>query len=154
MRKITRIILHCSASDLPLQNAAMIDSWHKARGFSKIGYHYFIKFDGTIETGRNLNEVGAHCEGHNKDSIGICLAGLKNFNQRQFDVLAKLLKQLKKTYPLATIHGHREFNPNKTCPVFDYSVFLKDDKWTGILSLLKMCLKFCRLFLRLLGRLK
>lgn len=153
MRQVNKIILHCSASDLVSQNAVMIDSWHKARGFTKIGYHYFIKFDGTVEVGRPLNEIGAHCEGHNKDSIGICLAGLKNFNQKQFDALAKLLKQLKKTYPLATIHGHREFS-NKTCPVFDYSVFLKDDKWTGILSLLKICLKLCKLFLRLLGRSK
>jgi N-acetylmuramoyl-L-alanine amidase len=154
MRTVDKIILHCSASDIPMQNAAMIDSWHKARGFSKIGYHYFITFAGTVEIGRKLEEIGAHCEGYNKDSIGICLAGLSKFNEAQFVALERLLKKLKGLYPMATIHGHREFNPGKTCPVFNYDRFKKESKWTGILFLLKTCLKFCRQFFRLLGRLK
>lgn len=152
MRTITRIILHCSASDIPMQDAAMIDRWHKARGFNKIGYHYFIRHSGQVEKGRNLEEVGAHCEGYNKDSIGICLAGLKLFTPQQFESLKKVLKELKLLYPNATIHGHREFNHDKTCPVFDYSEFKKDYEWTGTNSLAKTFLLLSKLFLRLSGR--
>ena len=152
MREVTRIILHCSASDIPMQTADMIDQWHKARGFTKIGYHYFIRHDGTIEKGRGLEEVGAHAEGYNKDSIGICLAGLTLFKPVQFKALSKVLDELKLLYPKATVHGHREFNPNKTCPVFDYSQFKKDYEWTGSNSLVKICLLLFKLFSRLLAR--
>ena len=153
MREVTKIILHCSASDDPKQTAAMIDQWHKARGFAKIGYHYFIRFDGTIERGRGLEEIGAHAEGCNKDSVGICLAGLKFFTTAQFDSLSRVLGRLKYLYPKATVHGHCEFS-NKSCPVFDYSRFKKEYEWTGTNSLLKTFLKLCKLLLHLLGRLK
>jgi len=135
-----------------MQDAAMFDRWHKARGFNKIGYHYFIRHDGTVEKGRGLEEVGAHAEGYNKDSIGICLAGLTLFKPEQFKALSKVLSDLKLLYPKATVHGHREFNPNKTCPVFDYSQFKKDYEWTGSNSLVKICLLLFKLFSRLLAR--
>lgn len=153
MRPVDKIILHCSASDDPRQNAAMIDSWHKARGFNKIGYHYFIKFDGTVERGRGLEEVGAHAEGHNKTSIGICLAGLTRFNEVQFESLRRILLQLKYIYPRATVHGHREFS-SKTCPVFDYSSFKKEYEWTGTNSSPRIFLKLFKLLWRLLERLR
>lgn len=152
MREVKRIILHCSASDIPMQDAAMIDRWHKARGFNKIGYHYFIKHDGTVEKGRGLGEVGAHAEGYNKDSIGICLAGLTLFTFAQMQALKKLLSELKPLYPKATVHGHREFNQNKTCPVFDYSQFKKDYEWTGTNSLAKIFRLLSKLFLHLSER--
>jgi N-acetyl-anhydromuramyl-L-alanine amidase AmpD len=120
MQKVNKIILHCSASDAPGQDAAMIREWHLARGFSDIGYHYFIQSNGKLEQGRCLETVGAHCHGENHDSIGICLAGLRGFSMKQFDTLRTLLASLKPLYPKATVHGHHEFNPGKTCPVFDY----------------------------------
>lgn len=128
MREIKRIILHCSASDIQNQSAAMIDNWHKARGFKSpsgihIGYHYFIRKDGTLESGRPTEEVGAHCEGYNRDSLGICLAGLKTFSENQFKSLAALLQALKNVWPNATVHGHKEFNKGKECPVYDVAPF-------------------------------
>jgi len=122
VRKIDKVILHCSASDNCDQTAAMIDSWHKERGFAKIGYHYFIRSSGMLEKGREDEEVGAHCEGYNATSIGICMAGLyvHNFTTAQFATLTALLKDLRLRYPKATLHGHTEFNVHKTCPVFSY----------------------------------
>lgn len=152
MREVKRIILHCSASDIPMQDAAMIDRWHKARGFNKIGYHYFIRHDGAVEKGRGLEEVGAHAEGYNKDSIGICLAGLTIFTPLQMQALAKLLDELKPLYPKATVHGHREFNQNKTCPVFDYSEFKRNYEWTGTSLLPKIFRLLSKVFLRLSER--
>ena len=62
MRKINKIILHCSATeaDKPF-TAADIRKWHKARGFADIGYHFIVDLDGTIEPGRPVEQVGAHC---------------------------------------------------------------------------------------------
>ena len=152
MREIKRIILHCSASDIPMQDAAMMDRWHKARGFHKIGYHYFIKHDGTIEKGRGLEEVGSHCKGYNNDSVGICLAGLTVFTPAQMSALSKVLEELKPLYPKATVHGHREFNADKTCPVFDYSKFKKEYEWTGTNFLAKTFRLLSKLFLHLSER--
>ncbi|MDD7726846.1 MAG: N-acetylmuramoyl-L-alanine amidase, partial [Bacteroidales bacterium] len=76
MRKINEIIIHCS--DTPAGedfSAADIDRWHKERGWSCIGYHYVVRLDGTIEKGRDLSRAGAHCAGHNANSIGVCYIG-------------------------------------------------------------------------------
>ena len=77
MRKITEIIIHCA--DTPERRdvrAADIRKWHvKDNGWNDIGYHYVIDLDGTIEAGRDLETIGAHCKGHNQNSIGICYIG-------------------------------------------------------------------------------
>ena len=76
MRKINKIIVHCSATPEGRNvSAATIDKWHKERGWSGIGYHYVVKLDGSIEYGRMVDKVGDHCKGHNKSSIGICYIG-------------------------------------------------------------------------------
>ena len=128
MRSINEIIVHCSATpegrDVTVKD---IDNWHRARKFRCIGYHYVIYRDGSIHTGRPLEEVGAHCVGHNKHSIGICYIGGMTADMKkdkdtrtpeQKKALIALLKELKAKYPNATIHGHREY-ANKACPSFD-----------------------------------
>lgn len=126
MRTISEIIIHCSATvedkDFSVKD---IDRWHKQRGFKMVGYHYVIRLDGTIEQGRPLYMVGAHCTGHNAHSIGICyIGGLDKSGkpkdtrtQVQKDVLWSLVKSLQKQFPNSTLHGHREF-ANKACPCF------------------------------------
>ena len=128
MRKITEIIIHCS--DTPEgrnDKAADINRWHKQRGFDRIGYHYVVDLDGTIERGRDLECVGAHCKGHNTQSVGICYIGGRSSKtwgykdtrtDAQKAALLLLLKFLRKKYPDAKIYGHRDFS-NKQCPCFD-----------------------------------
>ena len=134
MRRITEIIIHCSATEAGRDfTAADIDRWHKQRGFKCIGYHYVIRLDGTIEEGRPVTEIGAHCKGHNAHSIGICyVGGLRSSSgsnglkllpadtrtDAQKLSLLSLLSILKQRYPTATIHGHNEYAP-KACPCFD-----------------------------------
>ena len=128
MRTINEIIIHCSATTEGKDyTVADITRWHKNRGFRTIGYHYVIYRDGSIHTGRPLNEIGAHCLGHNKYSIGVCyIGGVATDNKspkdtrtpEQKEALVKLLKDLHKRFPKATIHGHREFVA-KACPSFD-----------------------------------
>lgn len=128
MRKITEIIIHCSATPEGRDyTVADIDSWHKQRGFKCIGYHYVIYRDGSTHTGRPLTNIGAHCTGHNANSIGICyIGGLASDGKtpkdtrtpQQREALRTLVERLKTEYPNATVHSHREY-ANKACPCFD-----------------------------------
>ena len=128
MRKINEIIIHCAATregrDFTVED---ITRWHKARGFATIGYHYVIYRDGSIHEGRPLEQIGAHCVGHNKHSIGICYIGgcasdgktpKDTRTPEQKEALLALLRRLKARFPNATIHGHRDFAA-KACPSFD-----------------------------------
>lgn len=73
MRKIKEIIIHCSATKEGRNfTVADIDRWHRERGMRCIGYHFVIYRDGSIHVGRAIEEVGAHCKGHNSISIGVC----------------------------------------------------------------------------------
>lgn len=127
MRKINEIIIHCTATVEGKDfKAKDIDKWHKAQGWKKIGYHYVVDLDGTVEKGREESETGAHCVGHNAHSIGVVYVGGLDKNQKpkdtrtqeQKDVLWELLRKLLVKYPDATIHGHCEFAA-KACPCFD-----------------------------------
>ena len=127
MRKIDRIIIHCSATS-PSQDfdASDINRWHKARGWSGIGYHYVIKLDGTIEKGRPVEKVGAHAFGYNKRSIGLCYIGgvdeegspKDTRTPEQLRAMDIFVAMLKDDYKSATVHGHNEFS-NKACPSFN-----------------------------------
>lgn len=119
MRVIDSLIVHCSDSPNDRDiGAKEITQWHKERGFRTIGYHYVIRRDGTVENGRDEFYIGAHVEGHNAHSIGICLVGRDQFDEKQKAALVILLKRLMAKYKLTAddVYGHRDFNPHKTCP--------------------------------------
>ena len=79
MSKPEYLIVHTAAHWTHNQecdtSAAEIDRWHKARGWRMIGYHYGIRWNGTIEKGRTDTMQGAHTRGLNSRSLGICLSG-------------------------------------------------------------------------------
>ncbi len=134
MRKIEKIIIHCTATPPRLNvNVQEVRRWHLARGWRDIGYHYLIKRDGTIEKGRPEEQIGSHCKGYNRYSIGICYVGgvdelnrpQDNRTEAQKRSLIELLYELQKLYPEATIHGHNEFNKHKACPSFNVQEWLK-----------------------------
>ena len=128
MRNIDKIIIHCSATPEGKDfTVSQIKQWHLQRGFSDIGYHYIIYRDGTINKGRNEDQQGAHCQGHNKTSIGICyVGGVKTDGKTPKDTrtsqqkqsLLSLIKELKLRYPNAKVYPHYKF-ANKACPCFD-----------------------------------
>ena len=126
-RSINLIVVHCTATEEGKDySVAEIRRWHLKRGFSDIGYHYLIGIDGKVHEGRNVNISGAHTAGYNAHSIGVCYVGGLDKNHKAKDTrtpaqkasLLRLLTDLKKIYPKATIHGHREY-ANKACPCFD-----------------------------------
>lgn len=115
------VVLHCSASDIPRHDSIdVVRGWHKARGWRDIGYQWFIDKKGGTYQGRKESDIGAHCKGHNSNSIGICLSGLNDFTDIQFEKCAELVMRIMDDYNLSTkdIYLHNEFNSNKTCPNF------------------------------------
>ncbi len=133
MRKIEKIIIHCTATpEGRTATVADVTAWHKQRGFNTIGYHFLIGINGEVWTGRPVEIIGAHCEGRNADSIGISyVGGLAKDGKTAKDTrtsaqtasLLKLVKELKSKYPNATIHGHNEFAA-KACPSFNVKQWL------------------------------
>lgn len=142
MRKITKIILHCAATKEGQDfHASDIDRWHKDRGWNGIGYHYVIDLDGKIENGRPIELAGAHCSGHNANSIGICYIGGCDKNGKAKDTrtpeqrfsLFKLVMELMEKYKLNfdQIFGHYELTVPKgakACPSFKIETFVKELK--------------------------
>lgn len=127
MRKIEKIIVHCTATGAGNHfTVSDIRRWHLMRGFRDIGYHFIVYLDGSVHAGRPIEDIGAHCSGHNAHSIGVAYVGGLDANGRPADTrteaqrsaLLRLIQDLKLKYPHATVHGHREFAA-KACPCFD-----------------------------------
>ena len=124
------IIIHCSAvKPDQTSSAAQIDTWHRKDNHWKfgIGYHYVIRRDGSIESGRPEWMVGAHCLNHNAHSLGVCYEGGLDIRGQPDDTrtpaqkkaLRWLLRQLHWTYPHAVIVGHHDLDPQKDCPCIE-----------------------------------
>ena len=148
MRKIDKVIIHCSATPEGRDyTVADIDRWHRERGFNEIGYHYVVYRDGSIHEGRDVAKMGAHCKGQNANSIGICYIGGLDANGKAKDTrteaqkraLRVLIAKLVKEYPIKEILGHRDTSPDtdgdgivephewtKMCPCFDAKEEYKD----------------------------
>lgn len=137
-RHIKEIILHCSATPEGRDvKAKDIDLWHRQRGFVSIGYHYVIDLDGTIEKGRDESIAGAHCVGHNKNSIGICYIGgcdkamyaKDTRTPEQKESMYRLVYEMMEKYGLTidAVYTHNLFAP-KACPSFKLSDFKKEFK--------------------------
>lgn len=147
MRYIKAIVLHVSATrenqSYPVEQ---LTQDHIARGFKTIGYHYYIRRDGTIHKGRPLELIGSHVQGHNKSTIGICYEGGLGKDAKPKDtrteeqkksiiyVLEEILHEVKESQAIEGIEikGHRDYSPDKNgngiidpeermkeCPCFD-----------------------------------
>ena len=133
-RKVHRVFIHCSASDhAHHDNVATMEKWHLARGFREVGYHFFIRKDGTLEYGRDSEKTPAAQKGHNLKTLAICLHGLKeeNFTNAQFKTLKALTRQIAHNYENISFHGHCEVSA-KACPVFDYKKVLDLDLYGSL----------------------
>lgn len=132
IRKISKVFIHCSASDHAAHDdISVIRKWHLDRGWSDVGYHYFIKKNGDLQLGRDLERTPAAQRGFNLWSIAICVHGLEKnlFTVEQFETLKSLCGLIKVAYNNeVTFHGHCEVS-SKTCPVFDYKQVLNLDEF-------------------------
>jgi hypothetical protein len=121
--KPEKITIHCSATKNGVMvRADEIRKWHKAKGWTDIGYHLVIQPSGECERGRGYNHVGAHVKGHNTGNIGICLIGYDRFDMRQLDALKSNVDSIMMTYDIewGDIYCHYEFDTakrvGKECP--------------------------------------
>ncbi len=124
------LVLHCSASRCNQDySVEQLRRDHKARGFYDIGYHFYIRKDGTMTQHRKLLEVGAHARPYNRCSIGICYEGglddqgkpCNTMTTEQEKRLIDLFRNLKILFPKAKIMGHRDLpgTTPKECPCLD-----------------------------------
>ena len=119
------VIHHTGFPDADKDSTALdIHRLHQeVNGWAGIGYHYLIRKDGMIEQGRRPNMIGAHAYRHNKNSVGICLAGnfdLGDPTKAQLQSVEVLLGWLCRKYNLdplkrGVIVGHRDVN-DTSCP--------------------------------------
>lgn len=136
-RNVREIIVHCTATKEGNDTTVeAIRKYHvNVRHFADIGYHYVIRLDGTICEGRSVHQAGAHCLGHNSNSIGVCYVGGLDSQGKAKDTrtaqqkaaLVWLVKALMETYKLPTsrVYGHYQF-ANKACPCFKIESFRKE----------------------------
>lgn len=128
-RPIAEIIWHCTATPEGRDfTVADIRAWHKARGWSDIGYHYVVYRDGRVMLGRPVGQIGAHCEGHNTGTIGCSyVGGLSADGKTAKDTRtpAQRASMLWLTQQLIAQHrgikrvsGHNDYTSAKACPSF------------------------------------
>lgn len=128
MRVLKEIIVHCTAT--PAARALTVPElrrWHIERGFADIGYHFIVHQDGTVSEARPLSQIGAHCAGYNKFSIGVAYVGGISLNGLNIDTrtdaqrasMSLLIVDLMHKYGIRSVVGHNYYNPNKSCPCFD-----------------------------------
>ena len=115
-RKSTNyIIIHHRAGDGDVQS---IHQTHLNNGWSGIGYHYYVRKDGSIYTGRPEYASGAHTVDYNSQSIGVCFEGnFENEKMKSAQIKSgrELISYLKSKYPNAKVKKHRDFNAT-ACP--------------------------------------
>jgi N-acetylmuramoyl-L-alanine amidase len=114
MRKIAKIIIHHTGVDTSLEK---LRASVQRRGYSDIPYHFVIDTDGTLHATRPLTRMGAHCKGHNADSIGVALMGNLDKTpptEAQVAALTRLLADLRRQFPVPVV-GHGDLRPT-ACP--------------------------------------
>ena len=130
------VLHHAEASKCTVQD---IHSWHLNNGWSGIGYHYFIRKDGSIYRGRPDGAIGAHCQGSNTGSLGICFEGnymKETIPTAQYNAGIDLIKYLRGKYGNLTIYGHKELLatecPGSKFPLADFKNLKEnEEKATG-----------------------
>ncbi|QOC54161.1 N-acetylmuramoyl-L-alanine amidase [Caulobacter vibrioides] len=148
IKRVDYLVVHCSATPATRNiGAKEIRQMHMQQGWADIGYHYVIRRDGTVEKGRTNSTPGAHVQGFNSRSLGICLVGgvkpdgktaETNFTDAQYAALRHTLANLKHAFPAAEIVGHRDLSPDrnrdgritpdewlKECPTFDVKAWFE-----------------------------
>ena len=117
--KTDTIILNHRAGDGDVES---IDTMHKNQRYTCIGYHFYVRKDGSIYRGRPIEMIGAHAYGSNNTSIGICAEGnfeVETMPEVQKQAIIELINYIKGIYPITRIVGHRGVNAT-ACPGKNY----------------------------------
>lgn len=111
------IVLHHAGAK---GSVMVVHQSHLANGWSGIGYHFYVRQDGTIYEGRPIDKVGAHCvpQDCNKRSVGVCFEGdfeTETMSDAQLRAGKRLVRYIKSIYPSAVVKKHKDFDAT-ACP--------------------------------------
>jgi hypothetical protein len=120
------VIHHIMAKNATVQD---IHNWHQRNGWGGIGYHFYIRKNGSIFTGRPINQLGTHVAGNNTRTLGIALEGdfrTERETAEQLEALKDLTIFLKKDLRENIEIVRHDFFGGTTCPEkFDLPNFLR-----------------------------
>ena len=117
--KVLLVVLHHRAGNGDIES---IHTQHLKNGWAGIGYHFYIRKDGTVCEGRPIAYVGSHCKGNNSCSIGVCLEG--DFRKEaptleQLKAVKEVYEMVRKTYRnIYKMVNHRDLFKT-SCPCVD-----------------------------------
>ncbi len=117
-RRTDYIVIH--HPEAVTASVEQIHQWHVGNGWAGIGYNLYIRKDGSVYAGRGVEYVGAHAQGYNSRSVGVCCEGDyhrkdKSMPAAQYAALVDVVRWLKQKYPDAAVVGHRELM-STNCP--------------------------------------
>jgi len=128
LRTINELIWHYTATPADREvTIAEVRGWHKARGWTDVGYHKLVHLDGTVSEGRSDRIQGAHTAGKNKGTLGYCYVGgtledpnvgLDTRTPAQKATMLRLTQEAIQKYNLQKVSGHRDHGATQ-CPGFD-----------------------------------
>jgi hypothetical protein len=117
--KPDKLILH--HGDAVHASAEDINIMHLNRGFTMIGYNYYVRKDGSIYKGRPETARGANCQGQNTSSISICAEGAYHdkdtlMSESQKNSIIELGRDiLRRNLNIKRVDGHNAFDAT-ACP--------------------------------------
>jgi len=135
MRKITHLVLHCTATPQTATVENIQRYWRQELKWKAPGYHHLIQPGGQAIRLAPDEVVTNGVAGHNRNSIHISyIGGVDQWNKptdnrtaEQLLTMTNLVKYYKGLYPNAIVLGHRDFpGVAKACPSFDVKNWLKN----------------------------
>lgn len=128
MRRITHLVVHCTATSQGATVAAIQRHWREVLGWRNPGYHIIVMPDGTPIRLAPDTATANGVAGHNATSLHVSYIGGINAQGRPMDnrtmeqkaTMADILRNWKRQHPHAIIQGHRDFpGVRKACPSFN-----------------------------------
>ena len=143
-RNINELIVHHTDTFEDMKTTVLdVDDWHKAGGFSEIGYHFLILRNGDLQVGRLISQQGEHSRGRNSSSIGIAFVGgrvgdssakppstersASTFRGEQWKQFDTFLRVFLGAFPKSNVVGHNDTDPSRrTDPEFDVEAYVEN----------------------------
>jgi N-acetylmuramoyl-L-alanine amidase len=128
MRNISKIIIHCTATQQNTQVSSIINYWKLQLGWKGYGYHRLIEANGNIVNLVDYSKNSNGAKGYNDVSIHIAYIGginkfggpIDNRTEKQKESMLKIISEIVTSFDINDIRGHYQLpNVNKYCPCFD-----------------------------------
>jgi N-acetyl-anhydromuramyl-L-alanine amidase AmpD len=125
------VLHHAAASSASVET---VHGWHLGNGWAGIGYHFYVRKNGSVYRGRPEKWIGAHTSGHN-EKIGICAEGnfeTETMPEAQRKATIELLEYLFDKYGDMKVYKHKDLDstacPGKNYPFDSIVKAAKEDK--------------------------